>query len=239
MPSKKRYARRGTVVRKRRSSGRRGGNVVGQQNNFRKSFALSLFTPTAIPMQRKCIVKYAEVFDLSTGTAIFGAEQRMRLNSIYDPNYQGTGHSVRNYSLMSGQYQRYRVDSVRFSITFCTPGTTVDLLCGATTSASTAGSIANQAIFFADEADNGQTGILPSSGERKVILGGRINLPALLGVTKAQYEAEENFASSMGASPVATPLVSFAICAMNGANGLTAVARVVLEYSVTFMNAIR
>lgn len=50
------------------------------------------------------------------------AVQTFRLNSVFDPDYTGTGRTAAGYAQLSQLYGRYRVLSVRVTVTWVSPG---------------------------------------------------------------------------------------------------------------------
>jgi len=81
--------------------------VIGKPNNF------NTFPPTMFAQH-----KYVEDFNFFTDnlTGLMGTDYAFRLNSMYDPNFSGTGHQPQGYDQMASVYGRYTVYKVRLSI---------------------------------------------------------------------------------------------------------------------------
>ncbi len=68
------------------------------------------FTPSAnvFPLQMRGKVTYATVLAFAPAAGAI-SDQVFRLNSIYDPDYTGTGTTALGYTQYAALYQRYRV----------------------------------------------------------------------------------------------------------------------------------
>jgi hypothetical protein len=92
-------------------------------------------------------LKYSQSFKLTAGASgVFGAEQEMRLNSLFDPDQTGGGHQPYGRDTFAGIYNRYKVygayvivtvtninqDGMAFGTLVTTPTNTSDTLAGAT-----------------------------------------------------------------------------------------------------------
>lgn len=58
---------------------------------------------------------YVEKITITSG--VLCGLHTFRLNSMFDPNYTGTGHQALFRDVFSGIYSRYRVNSVKYKIT--------------------------------------------------------------------------------------------------------------------------
>ncbi len=184
------------------------------------------------PPQIRRRLKYADLFQLATAasTGNFGAEQRFRVNSLYDPDYSGTGHQPYGYDQISNLYNKYRVDRVWFKIIFTTPGSAADVLCAASISPGTSAALATFAPAVPLEWPNTMVGHLSSSGERKVVLTGTIDLAVLCGVPRHKYESEDSYSAAVGANPSQVALLSFAVASFSGSASQATSVLCELEY---------
>ncbi len=184
------------------------------------------------PLQITRLFKYSATHSLSTNasTGGNGAEQRYLLNSLYDPDYTGTGHQPYSFDQVMANYTKYRVNRVSYRITFTTPGSTADMLCTATLAGSTDSSIANTSIHVPLEWPNTTHGHLSSAGSRICVLSGSIDLHTMIGVSKARYDTDDIFVGSTSTSPSQLALLSFAVGSYSGATSQAASVLVELEF---------
>jgi len=163
---------------------------------------------------------YAELFQFTTGTAgIYGTQQSMRMNSIFDPNYTGTGHQPYGRDTMNTLYSRYRVDRCSFELWFTTPGAGNDILCTCSVAAGTSASLTGLAPDRPLEWPFAQFGQLSSSGSRLCVLRGTFNLEDVLGVSQAKYRSEENYCALMSADPAQDILLTFSVASFSASGG--------------------
>jgi len=177
-------------------------------------------------------MKYAEPFTMTTGNNAYGSNQVLRLNSIYDPNFTGGGHSAYAYAEISARYAKYRVDSVVWRITLTTPGSTHDQYIAATIAPNTSGAISGATLYNPIEDPSSTYGLMSSQGDRRAVIGGMRQLHQVCGGSKAKYEADDTYASLMGSNPSQVLNLAFATCAADGTDNLGSSALVEIIYNV-------
>lgn len=91
----------------------RGGSelIKGRPQSF-NPFPQTMFA------QHKYVEDFAFAADNLTG--LMGSDYAFRLNSLYDPNFTGTGHQPQGFDQMTPLYGRYTVYKVRISIRLIT-----------------------------------------------------------------------------------------------------------------------
>jgi len=70
------------------------------------------------PSSTVCVHRYVEELTLSQEniTGLTGSEYAFRLNSLFDPNFTGTGHQPRGFDQMAGFYLNYCVYKVQIQV---------------------------------------------------------------------------------------------------------------------------
>jgi hypothetical protein len=143
---------------------------------------------------------YAEIFTNSVAS-VTGSQQIMNLNSLFDPNRTGTGHQPYGFDTLAALYNRYRVLSVKWRVTFGSQSGTYQLV------VVPVNGLINTAIT---DLTSFQTACeLPLSvvktqgggGGPTIIVQKSIHLRALTGVTQTEYLADDRFEATFGASP--------------------------------------
>ncbi len=145
--------------------------------------------------------KYSDVITSSTVTSGAGAHYVFRLNNIYDPDLTGTGHQPYGFDVMALIYNRYRVNSVRWEVTFCSVADQLTYLVAPYNN--TAPNITTAAEFSASaeypRAVVKKTGY---AGSPNAIFRGEIALHTLAGKTRQQYISDDIYASDYTTGPV-------------------------------------
>lgn len=187
--------------------------------------------------------KYAYLHSISTATSptagYYGSEVRYNLNALYDPDYSGGGHQPYGFDQFTVNYGNYRVEKVAFRLTYTTPGADADMLCCASISPGTSGSIAGAHPALPTEWNNATFGHLSSQGGRVCVLDGQIDLSILCGVSKARYDADDIYQAAVTANPTQLALLSFAVASYSGASGQACSVLVELEYDAVMFNRIQ
>lgn len=106
---KRTYARKPRLVRKRK---------IAKKRVYKSVRRLPMFTPKShIPFGQSQKVKhrYLENYQLQTSVGA-PAVYTFAVNSLYDPNYTGTGHQPMGFDQMAAIFQSYTVVGVNASI---------------------------------------------------------------------------------------------------------------------------
>jgi hypothetical protein len=143
---------------------------------------------------------YAEVFTNSVLT-VTGSQQIMNLNSLFDPNRTGTGHQPYGFDQIAALYNRYRVLSTRWRVTFGSQSGTYQLV------VVPVNGLVNTSIT--DLTSYQTVCELPLSvvktqgggGGPTIIVERSMHLRALTGVTQTEYLADDRFESVVTSSP--------------------------------------
>lgn len=183
-------------------------------------------------------IKYAEPFSMSTGSNVFGSQQVMRLNSIYDPNSTGGGHVPYAYAEFAARYKKYRVDSVIWRITLTTPGGANDQYIAATVAPNTSGAIGGATLYNPLEDPSCVYGLMSSEGDRRAVIGMMMQLHKVCGVDRTKYQSDDTYSANITANPAQDCILSFATCASDGTGSLSSQALVEIWYNVWFYDRI-
>lgn len=149
-----------------------------------------LVFPHALQVQ----LPYSEVY--SSGTINTGMDDRIwNLNSIFDPDRSGSGHQPMGHDQYAPLYHRYRVVGCHATVEWYNiyaTGFTIGI-----DASNDANGITNITEF--SETPGAVTKvIMPTAGSAK--LSRRIDIPHLLGITKAQYMADDAYQAIVGTS---------------------------------------
>lgn len=179
MAKSKRFMRKLRRPGKRRFGRRRGGVKVKSSLN-------------PIPARQIVKMKYAQNINTSASNVY---NYKFNLNSIFDPDFTGTGHQPYGHDQLATLYNRYRVIACSYVITAYSGSTGVAY-----------GVLpANEAIMLTTVAElrenprSRHTTQYPGGSTTK--LKGKVYMPALVGRSKSQYMADDRYQAVFGANP--------------------------------------
>ncbi len=160
-----------------------------------------------------CNLSYADHFVLTTGTLqLFGTEQTMILNGLFDFDSTGTGHQPYGFDTMMQIYNKYKVYAVKIEVNWTNPefdGLFVGYKLGSPGDGNNLGGMA-----YARAKELYGTNIKPindSGGQRiRTILYTPMN--KALNITKLQFKSNiDQYTGSASANPARVPTVRFAV----------------------------
>lgn len=173
--------------------------------------------------------RYVQQISISPG--VTASAHSFRINSMYDPDFTGTGHQPLFRDVMSGIYARYRVNSVKYKIT-CMQGNANQLLVGV---------FATQDTGYNPNLDQFQNIIEKRNTDWRfqnvntppVVLKGRLTCAKVAGVTRQAYKDERSYSGAVGADP-ALPLFLTIFCQelLSGSPGVQFMVE--LEFNTTY-----
>lgn len=188
-----------------------------------------------IPARYITKMKYAESY-LLTGAGL--RTQQMNLNSLFDPNRSGLGHQPYGFDQLCGPagtalYNRYRVFKVDYVVVVANDDYNIHYAVLNTNDASPP--IGN--VSEARENPRCQYKCQNPGGTLKTITGS-ISLPSLMGRTKAQYMASDNYQSVYNASPAELAVMNIYAQGLNDdvSVSMTHTVNVLLTYHVEFFD---
>lgn len=234
MPNVRGYGKGRKIVRRknRRSLKQGRKNTSGSNLGFTYGLLRNLIGDNPFPTHMRRTHTYNELFTLTTGSGVTGTQQAMRLNSVYDPNYTGAGHQAYGFDQMAALYEKYRVDNVKFQLLFTTPGATNDIFCAAAVAPNFSSGMTGAAIYWCTEQPNSFYGQLSSSGQRRCVLQGNINLAQLCGVPKVKYISDPDYSSAVTTNPAEDIALTFAIACYDGTNAVACQVHCVMSFDV-------
>ena len=210
MPRKFKRKRR---FRKRRTrKGKRGSR------NTLVNRALNPFAAKYI-----CRLKYTQHF---TAIGSSFTAQRFRLNSIYDPDFSGGGHQPYCHDQYAVLYNRYRVLRTSWAITSASAGGYNILAAIPTNGVDTISSM-DHALELPRCRYLSQ-----APGAPLKTLRGKMGISKLMGLTQAQYRANEGCESTFGANPTDLALLAVYMSNTNRSDHPDSDLTITLVYTV-------
>lgn len=221
---------------RRRSSGRpRLSYTPRRRNAYRNVYSLSRVPTTVVPTgpfpsRTFARLKYVDNLPQS-GSAGVGIDYLFNLNSVFDPDRTGTGHQPYGHDQLSAIYNRYRVWSCRYKVSFRSkaggsvqPVTVTVLPSNQTTSlvsvAASCGEWPGAKSCTTYWEDNQQ------------YLQGRVYLPTLVGQSRTEYSGESENEASYGSSPSSICVLHCVMYPQDSGSSVLGYLNVELEYFV-------
>jgi len=184
--------------KKNKNTRRRKGNNYSERGS-------SYFTSTNVPRigfnPRQLVqLKYSDSYGASLLT-LTATNQQFRCNSLFDPDYTGTGHQPYRFDQLATFYSRYRVIDFRWKVIFnsssmpywCAVGPTNGDLNAAVTNATTFNT-ATELPYFVKKAQCFE-------GGPPAIFTGRMKLNELGGTTPNQYMSDDRYQAQVTTNP--------------------------------------
>lgn len=189
------------------------------------------------PVRTVRSLAYGAVYTLTSGAiGIFGTEQAMRLNSLYDPDLTGAGHQPYGFDTLMSLYRNYKVLSTTVSLSvhgaqtdyvivgaLITPSIDTTVLAGSSYTV-----MGEKPAFVALKPSNLAGGPLGKI-QRK------FTLPQIEGISKVQLEADTSvYTGTAATNPQASPQLHLAASSVNGGSSETVMVEVRLLYETVF-----
>lgn len=196
------------------------------------------FRGGAVPPRKMVVLPYSSNKTLTAGSAsTFGSEYIFRLNSIYDPDYSGTGDYPNGYTAWSNFYADYRVHRVAIDLTFTDPSAD-GMAVGALLQYSNATSgLAGSSIQTADSQQKADVRPLNNTGSQQVRISRVMNIWDLDGNTRLQWLANPGYQAVFGQNPTLSPYIRIAAACFTSATPTCSVL-VRLSYHVELFDRI-
>lgn len=190
----------------------------------------------AVPLKSRHVLRYAETFAFTTGAAgVMGSEQTMLINSLFDPNFTGTGHQPNGFDQLAALYNKYYVDKVDITLLFSTIGSTADICCASSLQPISTFALAGITVDAATENNLVSTAILSASGNsRTVEVKLSVDIPKLLGLSHEQYISDDRYQALVTANPSLGPAITVAIGSYSGVASEAASCQIVLDMHAVF-----
>lgn len=215
------------VLRQSRRSLRKSRRYLGKGNINRTHGSLVPSFVKSLPFPRKMFktLKYSQNFHL-TGAALglFGAVEKMRLNSLFDPDQTGTGHQPYGRDTMASIYQRYKVFDVNIVLKVISPSETSCVLgCLITGPSNSGDTIQGLTIDQVREKNMCSIHYCTSNEVKSLTKKMHIRLCDVMGITPAQYKNDlDNTTAGSGGNPSDECAIQFACVDFKGANDTNA-----------------
>jgi len=143
---------------------------------------------------------YSEKFNL--GGALLGAANvyQFRLNSIFDPNFTGTGHQPTTHDQLAVIFEEYTVTDVRYKLSAVNSSTAVAGLVAVQTADNFGVFTDITTLIEQGQCEWKQLGVL-NGANTIVTFNGQVDLARVMGTTRSKYSDDANYTAVFGNSP--------------------------------------
>lgn len=142
-------------------------------------------------------LRYSESHTIPAATtANFASSYKMRLNSLFDPNYTGAGHQPRGFDQLMTIYEKYTVVGAKITVCYITTSTNPSVV-GLRTVDGNETSIADKKVAM-ENGDSSWKYISRFDQDNKAILSRNVNIKKffnqknIVGTEKFTLDANEN-----------------------------------------------
>lgn len=180
---------------------------------------LAMVFPTTKQMTFVATFRIA-ITESAAGTGQFAF---IALNNLYDVLSAAGGPATAGLSAMSSFYRNYRVDSARLRLEGVTAaagtGVAIESCLTPTGITTTLSASPENWSIMPGAVSQITSSALSGSGKPNVLLDKTYDIPKLLGISRAKYEAEDNYSSVFNGSPATQVYVAMTTYGMAGATG--------------------
>lgn len=181
-------------------------------------------------------MRYTQTFIGTVGTAgIYGTEQVMRLNSLFDPDFTGAGHQPYGYDQVTQLYRKYLVQAVKIELIISDPSED-GLVFGAQIQPSSATyTIQSKTVDEIKEQPMSITRTINNSGKQVQRVVQYLPMSKLEGLSRVQWAAsQDQYGAGVGTNPTLQPYLRFAVGNLRGTGSGNLIVRVNLTYYTMF-----
>jgi len=190
------------ISRNARRRNRRRGNMNSvQPSRF-----------TGLSPELTLTFRYVQLFTFTNLTTV-AQNQVMRLNSVFDPDVSGAGTQPYLFDQMVDKYNRYRVLSTTWKVTFSSPSLSTHVLVVPTNADMTTAVVDAPTYTGATMLPYAHSTIVSGSGGISYSIDAAMSLHTLNGVSMAEYKSDDRFASTVSTSPI--ELMRLNVCTYN------------------------
>lgn len=216
---------------KKKFTKKKGGSAFYKKTP--QSVVKSLVQHSPFPSTYYCKARYCHTSILSVGTAgIYGPEQVFRLNSLYDPDFTGSGHQPYGRDQLALIYNKYCVYGALLEAEVTDPSEDGLVIAAMIQSSGSSFTITNKTVDEIKEKTNGFTVNINNTGSQKTMLRQYIDLSKVEGVSRIKIMNDDPYASAFAADPVLTPYLRIALANLRNVGSGTCIIRTMITYFI-------
>lgn len=215
--------------------------VVKARNSTSVGMEISARDICPLPLRLHRKLLYSETMNFTTGlVGTVGTTALMILNNIYDPNFSGVGHQPYGFDQIKVFYELYRVRSCKVTLIWSTIGGTADVLVCYQLRQQTGGlTISGLSVDSCTEKPFVGTSMLSASGSKRTVEQNvTVNIPKVMGLTKAEYDDAQYQGNTTGSSNPIPSYIEIGIASPSQVAAEAATCQIIMEYDCEFFGRI-
>lgn len=192
--------------------------------------------PLVLPDRLPVKMKYSAPYTLTSASTV-PSLQVMRLSSLYDPDFTGTGNQPLGRDQWAAFYKTYRTYFVKYSITFINTSTTEQAFCAVIPKNTSSGIASIDLICEKPYSKHTFLGI-EGSGKNVRTIHGTASARKALGMSKLEYNSEKATSADFGANPGTEAYLHVYAGPAFGSNSTTVKVRLTVTYYSILSNRV-
>jgi len=228
MGTKKGGYKRGPYKKGKKGVRAKRSGYAGGNTNEKISLYKNMNEKMPFSAHYTCKVKYVHTSLLSVGTSgIFGTEQVFRLNSIYDPDFTGSGHQYYGRDQLALIYNNYNVYKIHVRLEISDPsedGLVVGMLLQPSNGTYT---VTSKTVDELRESSNSYTVNMNNSGAQTACIDQMVPIYKVEGVAKTRITHDDVYSSAMTTNPALSPYLRVAVANLRGSGSGTVIVRAI------------
>lgn len=223
-PPQKRPTTKRASRRVQNSVSTRGANVVPG--------LLSVF-----PERLVTSLDYVDTLEASASSTAgtFGTEFAYRLNSLFDPYFSLGGHQPFGFDQIATFYNRYMVNAVDIEVIFSDPSTDGVVAGAYLKNFYDTSTLSGSTVSAASERPTNWVKPLNNTGSQVAVFRKHVDLAAMMGLTKAQYEGGWFALSGLVTTdPAQSPYLAVAAANYHASSSATVQVQIKIRYHSVF-----
>lgn len=178
---------------------KRKGGARKKQMKRRSGYKTTVLVNRSLnPIPQRIIAKHKYATSVAATSIGSFSQYQFNLNSTWDPDRTGVGHQPYGRDTYSQLYNRYRVVSCSYRVAAIPSNTArvIQIACVPTNS----GAVLPLNLAEVREQPRCKY-VIQQPGAPQQYVSGFVSIPSLMGRTKAQYMADDNYQAQSSASP--------------------------------------
>ncbi len=177
-------------------------------------------------------LRYTDNYTFTTGTAgVYGSEQIMRLNSIFDPDFTSGGHQPYGRDSLAILYNRYKVHACLMELVWTDPSEDGMVVAAQLQGPGGVYSLTGKTVNEIKEQPMSATRVVNNTGKQVVIMKQYIPIHKVIGITDLQFKADlTQYSATMPATPSLNVFARMSAASLRGNASATIICRATFTY---------
>jgi len=217
---------------KKKITKKRKYNKRKQYRRYSKATKIARMPEVGFPDKVSVKLRYVERLDITTAGGVPYYNHIFRANSLYDPDYTGTGHQPLYFDQYAAIYDRYKVRGCKL-VMVINNASGVNAMDVSAVHSTTTTPFTTTAKMV-EQTDSLLTKFCPISQQYPVVLKYYVDCSEGFGITKAAYNNDSVYSAQIGTNPASVLYLHTHFESLNYTSSIAANVLVRLEFYVDF-----